>query len=72
MIPPKWHGWLTHQYDDVPTPDSTSFQDPFFERSHDWNYSYSPSKIHTSRMSNINDRALDYVLQRQERYAKEW
>lgn len=20
MIPPKWHGWLSHQYDDVPTP----------------------------------------------------
>lgn len=30
MIPPKWHGWLSHQYDDVPTPDSENFHDPFF------------------------------------------
>jgi len=34
MIPPKWHGWLAHQYDDVPLPESPSFHDPFFERPH--------------------------------------
>ena len=29
-VPPKWHGWIHHQYDDVPLPDSDSFNDTFF------------------------------------------
>lgn len=72
MVPPKWHGWLAHQYDEVPTPDSTAFYDPFFEKPHEWNYSYSPFKQYTSRMSNINLRALDYAEGRSNRYAQEW
>lgn len=29
-VPPKWHGWLSGQYDDIPSPGSDSFHDPFF------------------------------------------
>jgi NADH:ubiquinone oxidoreductase subunit len=72
MIPPKWHGWLSHQYDDVPTPESPSFYDPFFQKAHDWNYSYTAFKMYTPRMSNFNPRALDYAEYRNNRYAKEW
>lgn len=72
MVPPKWHGWLSHQYDDVPSPEGKSFHDPFFEKAHEWNYSYSPFKLFTPRMSNINERALDYSSYRQNRYAREW
>jgi NADH:ubiquinone oxidoreductase subunit len=72
MIPPKWHGWLAHQYDDVPTPDNTSFHDPFFEKTHDWNYSYTAAKQYTPRMSTGNERALDYTQYRQHRYSREW
>ena len=72
MIPPKWHGWLSHQYDDVPSPEGHSFHEAFFERPHDWNYSYSPFKQYTPRATIANERALDYAKYRQNRYAKEW
>lgn len=72
MIPPKWHGWLAHQYDDVPKPDGDSFHDPFFEKPHDWNPSYSAQRIYTSRQASINPLALDYKAYRMGRYAKEW
>ena len=29
-IPPKWQGWMSQQYDDVPAPDGDRFHDPFF------------------------------------------
>ena len=70
MIPPKWHGWLAHQYDDVPTPDGDCFYDPFFEKPHDWNSSMSAFKVYTSRASSINPLALDYKQYRFNRYAK--
>ena len=72
MIPPKWNGWLTQQYDEVPTPESESFHDPLFEKPHDWNYSGSPFRLYTSRHSNQHDRALDFANYRKNRYAKEW
>ena len=72
MIPPKWHGWLAHQYDDAPTPEGRSFHDPYFERPHEWNYSYSPFKIDLPRTCNYHPRALDYVRYRHNRYSREW
>jgi NADH:ubiquinone oxidoreductase subunit len=70
MVPPKWHGWLSHQYDEVPTPESQSFHDPFFEKNHDWNYSYSPFKRFTPRQTISNPRTLEYAQYRKDRYAK--
>ena len=29
-IPPKWHGWLASQYDDVPSYGSDNFVRPFY------------------------------------------
>lgn len=69
-IPPKWHGWLAGQYDDLPAPDSDSFHDPFFEKSHDWNPSDSAFKIFIPRQTIVNDRALEYYNYRRGRYAK--
>ena len=72
MIPPKWHGWLGGQYDDVPSPDGDNFHDPFFEKSHDWNPSMNSEKMYTSRKSPINDLTLDFRQYRFNRYAKPW
>ena len=72
MIPPKWHGWLGHQYDDIPRPDGDSFHDPFFEQPHDWNPSASAMKVYTSRNASINPMRLDFKGYRMGRYAKEW
>ena len=72
MIPPKWHGWLSSQYDDVPEPDGDSFHDPYFEKPHDWNPSGSAFRMYTSRSAFNNPMALDYKNYRMGRYAKEW
>lgn len=69
-VPPKWHGWLAGTYDEVPTPDSTSFFDPFFERPHQWNPSNSVFQIYTPRQSIINPTAVDFYQERRDRYAK--
>ena len=71
-IPPKWHGWLHQQYDDLPTPDSDSFTDPFFERPHQWETSTSGFNLYTSRKSSINPQLKDYTLERLNRTAGEW
>lgn len=71
-VPPKWHGWLSHQYDDIPAPDGDNFHDPFFERKHDWFPSNSAFKMYTSRWSLINPKALEFHKYRVGRYAKEW
>lgn len=68
-VPPKWHGWLSGQYDDLPEIGSDSFHDPFFEKPHDWNPSTSAFKIYTPRQSIINADALVYHNQRRNRYA---
>ena len=72
MVPPKWHGWLSHQYDDVPKPDGDSFHDPFFEQPHDWNPSSSATRIHTSMNASIHPMRVDFKNYRMGRYAKEW
>ena len=71
-VPPKWHGWLAGTYDEVPTPDSESFHDPFFEKPHEWNPSNSAFQIYTSRQSIINPTAVQFYKERRDRYAKEW
>ena len=71
-VPPKWHGWLSHQYDDIPAPDSDNFHDPFFERNHDWSPSLSKFKMYTPRHSIIHNRNIDFHKYRVGRYAKEW
>ena len=71
-IPPKWHGWLSHQYDDIPAPDNDNFHDPFFERKHDWSPSMSRFKMYTPRHSIIHARNIDFHRYRVGRYAKEW
>lgn len=72
MIPPKWQGWLTHTYDDVPLPDSDSFYDPFFEQPHRWGDTFSVNSMHTSRFCIINPRHVEFIQYRKNRYAKEW
>ena len=72
MIPPKWNGWLNHQYDDVPTPDNRAFHDPFFEIPHDWRSSETPFKLFTPRQTINNERNLDFAKYRQNRYSREW
>ena len=69
-IPPKWHGWLACQYDDVPNADNDNFHDPFFEKPHSWNPSNSAFTVYTGRQAIINPKALDYYRYRRNRYAK--
>ena len=59
-VPPKWHGWIHHQYDDEPLPDSDSFQDPFFEKPHEWDNSTSVFKLYVSKASIISPKFLEY------------
>ena len=70
MIPPKFHGWLSGQYDDFPTIGSDSFHEAFFEKHHDWNPSNSGDKRYTSKSSIINADALQFHKYRVGRYAK--
>lgn len=72
QIPPKWHGWLSYQYDEVPAPDSSAFHDPFFERKHDWNYYDSANKMFIPGQTFANAKTLEYLGGRRDRYAKEW
>ena len=71
-IPPKWHGWLSHQYDDIPSPDGDNFHDPFFEGQHHWTPSANAFKMYTSRQSIISPKAVEFHNYRVNRYAKEW
>jgi NADH:ubiquinone oxidoreductase subunit len=70
MIPPKWHGWLAHVYDDVPLPDSDSFHDPFFEKPHEWNMTDSAFRTYTSKFSINHPLAIEFKQYRKDRYAK--
>lgn len=72
MIPPKWQGWLSQQYDDVPAPDSDGFHDPYFEKPHQWHPSESGFKIYTSRHSIVHPDAVKFRDYRLGRYAAEW
>jgi NADH:ubiquinone oxidoreductase subunit len=33
-IPPEWHGWLAHTYDEAPVAGNTSFYTPVFKKPH--------------------------------------
>jgi hypothetical protein len=59
-------------YDDLPLPDSTSFEDPFFEKPHQWDSSTSAFKLYTSKAAIINPKFLTYRKQRQDKFAAEW
>lgn len=71
-VPPKWHGWIHHQYDDEPLPDSDSFQDPFFEKPHQWEQSTSAFRLYVSRAAPIHPKFLEYRKLRQDKFAAEW
>jgi hypothetical protein len=72
MIPPKWHGWLSGQYDDVPAPDSDSFRDAFFEKPAVYEKYLSSNKIYIPRQTIFNVKALEHYKARRDRYAAEW
>lgn len=44
-IPPMWHGWLSHQYDDHPTRTGPSnFVSPHYSKPHTENPSPTPAR----------------------------
>ena len=71
-VPPKWHGWIHHSYDDEPLPDSDSFHDPFFEKPHQWETSSNAFKLYVPRSAPISPRFLDYRQERQNKFAADW
>lgn len=71
-VPPAWHGWLAHTYDDVPTVGAPEFTKPYYLKSHGWSYSFSPTNKFVPKFSIEHGKVLDYQQYRKSRYADSW
>jgi NADH:ubiquinone oxidoreductase subunit len=69
-IPPKWCGWLSYTYDDVPVYGANEFVDPFYQKPHTW--MYNPRNMFIPRFSVMHAENTRFVTERRERYAQEW
>lgn len=69
-IPPKWHGWLSYTYDDVPTYGANEFVQTFYQKPHTW--MLNPRDMFLPKLSVFHTENVEFLNGRRERYAQEW
>lgn len=70
-IPPEWHGWLAHSYDEVPIAGNTSFYNPIFKKRHLPNTSGTPKSMYPTGHQ-FNDYRREFIAYSKSRIYTAW